>query len=231
MKSEVVNKILSETEVGYDSMAEKFSQTRKFFWRGLEFIKDYAEDGDRVLDFGCGNGRLLELFSGKKINYTGVDISQKLIDLAGQKYGTENIKFSKISGSDSLAFPNNSFKSVYSIAVFHHLPKAQAVRMAQELGRVTQGGGVVVITVWNLWQKKYGKNILQNWLNKILHKSDLDWNDCFISFKDNEGKIFQRYHHAWRVGELRSVFEQAGFQVEKCEVIHRRNILLIGKKT
>ena len=87
----MVDKILNETEIGYDSMAVKFSETRKYFWRGLEFIGDYVKDGDTVFDFGCGNGRLLELFSDKKIEYCGADVSEKLIEIAKNKYSGENI--------------------------------------------------------------------------------------------------------------------------------------------
>jgi len=240
MKESEILKILKETEIGYDGMAEKFSQTRKFFWRGLEFIQNYAKEGDRVLDFGCGNGRLLELllskvqpsenFKVEPLQYFGVDVSQKLIDIASQKYGTGNIKFSKISGSDSLPFPNNFFNSVYSIAVFHHLPKAQAQKMANELFRVTKYGGYVIITVWHLWQKKYWRNIAKNWWAKLRGDNELDWNDCYISFKNNEGKIFQRYHHAWTKKELTNIFLRAGFQIEKCEIVDDCNIILIGRK-
>jgi len=231
MKQDIVNKILSETETGYDMMSQKFSQTRKFFWRGLEFIKDYAKTGDKILDYGCGNGRLLELFLDKKINYTGVDSSQKLLNLAKNKYPQESANFLKIDPSQpSLPFEDDFFNSTYAIAVFHHFPKEHAEKMAQELYRVTKKDGYIVITVWNLWQRKYLKNILKNWLEKISDKSDLDWKGCHISFKNNQGGVFRRYHHAFTIRELEKIFEAAGFKTEKCEVIDGKNIVFVGKK-
>jgi ubiquinone/menaquinone biosynthesis C-methylase UbiE len=246
MKETEINKILQEVEDGYDTMANKFSQTRKYFWRGLEFIADYVKNEDKVLDFGCGNGRLLELFFDKNVDYTGVDISRKLIDIAKKKYPDRADNFQKISSSESLPFPDNSFNAVYSIAVFHHLPSEELRhKIAKELFRVLQPEGRIVITVWNLWlasrrqavgsasrggQKKYIKNIFQNWKNKILGKSELDWNDCHISFSDNAGNKFQRFHHAFTRRELKKLFSNAGFKVEKCEVINARNILLVAKK-
>ena len=227
-------------------VSEKFSGTRKHFWRGLEFIADYAQDGDKILDFGCGNGRLLELFSGKKINYTGLDVSQKLLDLAEKRYAGENINFAKIAaGQSSLPFADEYFNSIYSIAVFHHFPREHAAKMAQELYRITMPGGYVVVTAWNLWpastrggdrsstrggQKKYYKNIFKNWLQKLVGQSDLDWNDCLISFQDNAGRIFQRYHHAFTRGELEKLFTGAGFVVEKRRGTGNRNILFVGHK-
>lgn len=240
MKSNLANKILQETESGYDKMSEKFSQTRKFFWRGMEFIKDYVHDGDSILDFGCGNGRLLDLFTDKKLDYLGLDPSQKLINLAKNKYPNEN--FSKFDPSQSsLALEDNYFNTIYSIAVFHHFPSFEyRKKMAEELYRITKQDGQIVITVWNLWpalhllrrgkQKIYFKNILKNWLDKILGKSKLDWNDCYITFKNNQGENFSRFHHAFTKRELKKFFEAVGFQTEMCKVINGRNIIYIGKK-
>ena len=231
MDQKNAEKILKETEAGYDLMAEKFSETRKHFWRRLEFISDYVKEGDRVLDFGCGNGRLLELFSGKNIEYLGTDVSEKLINIAKEKYSDKNNSFLKISSSDSLSLPGDSFNLIYSIAVFHHFPsKKYREDIARELYRVTKKDGYIVITVWNLYQKKYLKNIIKNWLSKLKEDSNIDWNDCYISFTDNSGNKFQRYHHAFTKRELKNLFSGAGFKIEKCEIIDKRNILLIGKK-
>lgn len=231
MDKKTIEKILNETESGYDLMADKFSETRKFFWRGMEFIGNYAKDGDRILDFGCGNGRLLKLFPDKKIDYTGVDISQKLVDLARNKYLEESRSFLKIDPSQpSLPFEDDFFNSVYSIAVFHHFSKEHAEKMARELYRVIKPGGYVIVTVWNLWQKQYLKNILKNWRDKILGRSDLDWNDCHITFKNNQGETFHRFHHAFMKRELGKIFEKAGFKTEKCNLINGKNIIFIGKK-
>ena len=224
-------KILQETEQGYDRIAEKFSETRKRFWGDLEFIQDYAGSGNNILDYGCGNGRLLELFSGKNIDYTGLDISGKMINIAKGKYSDPLIKFRKITSFDSLTFPGNYFNAVYSIAVFHHLPSASLrQKVAKELYRVTQPGGFIIITVWNLWQKKYLKNILINWANKMIFKSSLDWNDCWIDFKDNQGNIFNRYHHAFKKKELENLFNEAGFTTERREVLNKKNIIFVGRK-
>jgi ubiquinone/menaquinone biosynthesis C-methylase UbiE len=224
-------KILQETEQGYDRIAAKFSETRKHFWKDIEFIRNYSQNNGRLLDYGCGNGRLLELFEGKAIDYTGLDISGKMINMAKGLHNDPMVKFRKITSFDSLTFPGNYFNSVYSIAVFHHLPSESLRRkVAKELYRVTVPGGFIIITAWNLWQKKYLKNILINWGNKIIFKSSLDWNDCWINFKDNKGNVFNRYHHAFRKNELKKLFLDAGFTQEKAEVINGKNIIFIGKK-
>jgi ubiquinone/menaquinone biosynthesis C-methylase UbiE len=230
MNQDKTREILAEIETGYDMVSGKFSETRKYFWRGLEFIGDYTKDGDSILDFGCGNGRLLELMADKSIKYWGVDVSNSLINLAQERYYSKDINFSKIDPRQiSLPFEDNFFNAVYSIAVFHHLPsKKHRKDIIKELYRIAKPGGCVIITVWNLWQRKYIKNILKNWMQKIAGKSSLDWNDAYIPFKDNWGKTFQRYHHAYTKGELADDFAGAGFVKKK--VIGGRNIIFIGEK-
>lgn len=224
---------MKETERGYDLIAEKFSQTRIHFWRGLEFLRDYAHDDERVFDWGCGNGRLLEILKDiSGIQYFGTDVSQKLIDLAIQKYPSQNFHFSKLSSNQtSVPFDDEYFKTVYSIAVMHHIPSV-AIResMVKEMHRIVSQDGHVVVTVWNLWQKKYIGNIMKNWALKIVGLSRLDWNDCRIRFRDNHGNEFWRFHHAFTAQELQRLFEAAGFKTERCEIVRERNIVYIGKK-
>jgi len=233
MEKEIADKILHDTERGYDLISEKFSQTRKHFWRGLEFLKDHTHKGNRVLDFGCGNGRLLELIGdAADIEYYGTDVSEKLIEIAEGKHSNNNIHFLKTDPIQStLPFETGFFNTVYSIAVFHHLPSQKYRReVANELFRVTKKDGRVVVTVWNLWQRKYFKNIVKNWQDKILGKSELDWNDCMISFTNNQGLKFERYHHAFTKREIKNLFQCAGFGTEKCKIVGGRNIVYVGKK-
>lgn len=232
MKKEIAEKILKETEVGYDLISQKFSQTRKHFWRGLEFIGDYVKAGDTVLDYGCGNGRLLELIGDKELQYTGLDISQRLIEYAQAQHAGDNLHFLKISPvQGTIPLADNFFNTIYSIAVFHHFPsKKYRQEVASELYAKTKNGGLIVVTVWYLFQRRYFKNILKNWFAKLQGKSQLDWNDCEISFTDNQGRKFQRFHHAFIKGELRKLFADVGFEIEKCEVVNKRNILLVGRK-
>jgi alkylated DNA repair protein alkB family protein 8 len=246
MNQKTVNNILIETAQGYDNISEKFSQTRKHFWRGLEFIADYVQKGDKILDFGCGNGRLLELIgSTENVEYCGIDVSQKLLEIA-QKSHPEYIFQKNDPSQATLPFASDFFNSIYSIAVFHHFPgKKYRQDLANELYRLTKKDGYLIVTVWNLWpastrgndrsstrgvKKKYIGNILKNWFLKSIGKSRLDWNDCYISFTNNEGKKFERFHHAFTKCELKKLFAAAGFSVEQCKVIDGRNILLIAKK-
>ena len=171
MKKEIIERILAETEKGYDMVADKFSETRNHFWPDLKFIKDYAKTGDKVLDFGSGNSRILELFSDKPIEYIGADISQNLVNIASKKFAG-NVKFMKITSCNNLPFPEDYFNVVYAIAVFHHIPSRELrLKMATELHRVTKPGGHIIVTAWNLWQLEHIGKIIKNWMRKIFGAS------------------------------------------------------------
>ncbi len=235
MQSKTINKILNETESGYDRMAQKFSSTRKNFWGDLAFIADYVQDGDKILDYGCGNGRLLEILKNKKIDYVGVDVSQKLIDLAKVKYPEHAESFSKVASLASLAFPADFFNRIISVAVFHHFPKEYAREMAKELYCITKPGGTIVITAWNLWQKKRRKNIFNPGalLGKIFQVGayrGYGLCDVLIPFQNNEGGVFKRYHRVYTKDSLAKTFLLAGFEVEKCFLANGKNIILIARK-
>ena len=231
MDKEKINKILAETEIGYDSIADKFSSTRAFMWRDLGFVKDLMKPGDRVLDFGCGNGRLAGFLQNNYGEYVGVDVSQKLINIArdNNRELSSRVKFLKINSKHSkLPFEDNYFDVIFSIAVFHHFPtKEYRLKAAKELHRVLKPNGKIIVSVWQLFQKRYLKYHIKAIKEKIIGKSGMDWGDLHIPFKDNE-KIFQRYHHTFRKGETERLFSDAGFK--KINLKKGRNLLYIGEK-
>lgn len=230
MNEENIKKILDELESGYDRMAEKFSETRAHFWRDLGFISDYIEDGDKIMDFGCGNGRLLEILNDKKVEYVGIDVSQKLIDLAKSRFPER--KFVKVSSQHMLPFSDNFFNKIISIAVFHHFPEEHAEKTAKELYRITKPDGTVIITVWNLWQSKFKKYILDPGMlyKKILGKTELGFKDIYIPFKNNKGETFSRFHRAYTKKDLIKIFQRAGFERFKVKLVNNKNILIEAKK-
>jgi len=267
MQLELAKKIIGDMEKGYNLISEKFTQTRNHLWKDLEFIGSYCKKGDKVLDFGCGNGRLLDFLEKKEIEYTGLDISDKLLKEARNRFlNQKQAEFQKISGLDSLPLENDSFNIIYAIAVLHHVPgKEMRKKIVEEFYRILKPEGTIVITAWNLWQRKYIKNVIKSWLLKIVgvslpphqlsemlsklsffakikfifKRSNLfygnwcggeDWNDCYIDFQDNRGKIFSRYHHAFTKRELAELFSQAGFSIGKCDTINGKNIVLVGSK-
>lgn len=101
------------------------------------------EDFTDVLDAGCGTGAVIALLAKKypQKHYTGIDLSSKMIAVAGAK-GTENAKF--ICGDcENLPFEADSFDVITCSMSFHHYP--HPVDFFRSCKRVLRPGGRLII--------------------------------------------------------------------------------------
>lgn len=236
MNKDYARYILEKTREDYDRIAEEFSNTRSGTWEDLNYLKKFVADGDKVLDLGCGNGRIIELFKDRKISYTGVDNSKKLIEIARKRYEdytSENLSRQFVVGDAlNLPFGDNTFDKIYSVAVFHHIPsKGFRLEFLKEAKRVLKKNGLLVIVVWNLWQRKTNwKIFIKMTFLKLIGLSKLDFKDSWIPWQNK----INRYIHSFTKHELKNVVSEAGFSIEEVGLLTRKaghfNIYIIGRK-
>lgn len=199
-------KILAENKNTYNEVAEEFEQTRKKYSSETEELKVYVKEKEKVLDLGCGTGRLYEIFRDKGINYTGIDFSEKLIQIAKEKYGDMFV----LGDILNLPFPNENFDSIWAMASLHHIPTKKFRKKAiSHIYRILKPGGRVIATCWKL----------KSFLRK----------DVYVPF---HGK--KRYYHVFSLGELKRLFKNAGFKIKELRYLKRgdkkTNILIVGRK-
>ena len=228
MDLEYAKELLEKNKKIFNEIAEDFSRTRKYLWPELEELKNYIKDNERILDLGCGNGRLFEVFKDKKVDYIGVDNSPRLIAQAKEKYGD----YFKVADILILPFSDNYFDSIWAIAVFHHIPsKELRLKALKEMKRILKRGGRVIMTCWNLYQRRYLKLLLKFTFYKILGKSKLDFKDIFVPWM---GTGIERYYHAFTKKELKNLFEKTGFKIDELRFLKRNNkktnILIVARK-
>lgn len=220
MERKYAKYLLDKTRQDYNQIADSFSRARGSVWKDMEFLfNNYLTSGERVLDLGCGNGRFLELFKRKNIDYIGADNSRKLIEIANSKYKDTRHKIQdtkyKFIVADALKLPfsNSYFDKIYSIATLHHIP-SQELRMQflKEAQRTLKPEGILILTVWNLWSKpKFRKVIFKSALSKIFGKSKLDFKDIIIPWWG----MPQYYFHCFTKSELERLVRKAGFRIKK----------------
>jgi tRNA (uracil-5-)-methyltransferase TRM9 len=229
MDKDYAKYLLEKTRRDYDLIAEDFSKTRWKVWPEFSIFKKYVEESDSILDVGCGNGRLLELFKEKKIEYLGVDISKKLIGIAKRKYPQDEFL---VADNLNLPFPDNNFDKVFSVAVLHTIPSGELRKKAlMELRRVLKPKGLLVLTVWNMWRKEMFPLILKYYFLKLAGKSKLDLKDLFLPWANRT----ERYYHVFTQAELRLLMEESGFKTIKRGIVEnergkRSNIYLVAEK-
>lgn len=252
MKIETVKNLIQKTKSDYSKIASDFSRTRTFPWQIMQEFAKFVKDGDQVLDFGCGSGRLLDALEKENLVYVGVDPVPELIDIARQKYLDltafdqsargraqklkRSIDFRVIDINPekfNLDFADGYFNHIFSIAVFHHLPSRKLrLDTLKEFKRILKYDGYVFLSVWNLWQMKFWTKLIKFSLMKIFGKIDLDWGDLFISYSSPDKKtIVDRYHHAYCKNEITNLIREAGFKVEKVFYDKKKfNLCVIIKK-
>ena len=101
MDKEYAKYLLNKTKEDYNLIADDFSRTRENIWEEIRFLFDNKKE--RVLDLGCGNARYYQLL--KNTDYTGVDFSEKLIEIAKNKY--PEAKFQAVDALN-LPFPDRA---------------------------------------------------------------------------------------------------------------------------
>ena len=215
MNEKYARYLLQKTTQDYNLIAEHFSRAREKIWEEMRFLfDDYLIPGEKVLDLGCGNGRFYQAMKDKKVDYFGVDSSEKLIEIAKNKH--PGVRF-QVADALNLPFPNNYFDKVYSIAVLQHIPSQEfRLQFLKEIKRVLKPKRLLILTVWNLWRKPYIKILIKNALLKPCGKSKLDFKDFFLPKKS----LFQNfYYHCFTERELEKLVEKAGFQLRKSELI------------
>lgn len=119
--------------------------------RGLaaQFI-DFAgiNDGDRILDLGCGTGSLAFALAarGEPKAIIGIDISQAYVAHAREQARDRRLSF-HVGNAASLDWPDGSVDRCYSLLALNFVqPPAAALA---EMRRVTRPGGTVAAAVWD----------------------------------------------------------------------------------
>jgi ubiquinone/menaquinone biosynthesis C-methylase UbiE len=136
-----MRRILEVDDMGNDEVLEAYSNLKSlnlvdnyFLQRALDLCS-----GGRVLDIGCGTGKMLEMIN-KKYEKYGIDIDQKLIQIAKQRDKSSNYK---IADSNDLPFENDYFDLVMCHSLLHHLE--DPTKTISEIERVVNSDGAIFI--------------------------------------------------------------------------------------
>jgi len=106
---------------------------------------------DRVLELGCGVGRIGHELAPHVGYWHGVDISANMIAQARERLKKfDNVGLSELTRTSLSEFPDASFDKAYCIAVFIHMDKEDFFLYLRELNRVLKPGGRIFFDHWNL---------------------------------------------------------------------------------
>jgi SAM-dependent methyltransferase len=121
-------------------------QTVASFRSALEGIGRPLESFRAVLDLGCGCGRVLRHWEGVNgPSFTGTDYNP-----AGVRWAKQNLPFVTFAENQltpPLPFAAANFDLVYAVSVFTHLPAEIQRPWIEELHRIIEPSGVLMLTL------------------------------------------------------------------------------------
>jgi SAM-dependent methyltransferase len=220
MKPATVTDLLNLVKKNYNTIAADFDATRKKeIWPEVQTLVKGIKEGDKILDVGCGNGRLLEALRGKQVQYLGVDNSREMIKIARRNYPEEKFVCGDIL--DLQKIPADNFDYIFCLAVLPHIPSQKLrIKALEELRGKLAPHGRLILSVWNLWSRAASKDklrslIIKNGLLRISGRSQLELGDLVFPWKNSRGEaVSNRYYHAFTKLELRDLAKKTGLRFQ-----------------
>lgn len=132
----------------YDTVAEDYSRSlpdlRAEQPLDLAMIAHWAEllPGPRVLEAGCGAGRLLPHLAGLGLDPQGVDLSPEMVRRARADRPAWPVQVADLA---ALPFADATFDGVIAWYSTIHTPDADLPAVIAELARATRPGGAVLL--------------------------------------------------------------------------------------
>lgn len=117
-------------------------------WIADLFAKHTLLQNKKVLDWGCGPGRVIRHMPavfGHNCEFYGTDYNKDSIEWC--RKNLPGIVFNHNSLEAKLPYGDNYFDCVYGISIFTHLSEAMHLAWAKELLRVLKPGGIMLQTM------------------------------------------------------------------------------------
>lgn len=128
---------------------------------------------DRVLEIGCGIGRMTEFFRQHFNQVSGVDISNKMIESAKKRLGHLSGIELKVGDGQVLDFLDDYFHLVFSYQTFQHFPTEQVLaKNLRELYRTLKPDGIAKLHLRTgrgpyKWHWAYGASVTPAIINNL----------------------------------------------------------------
>jgi ubiquinone/menaquinone biosynthesis C-methylase UbiE len=205
----------------------------EFFLSGERDVRDWLDPflsevqfvprDKRMLEIGCGVGRMTFALAKRFGTVEAVDISGEMIKRAKElqaRLEIGNVRFQAGNGKDLGAYPDESMDFVFSYIVFQHIPEISIIlNYVREMGRVLKKGGLFRFQV-NGYRRlilPFGYCLMWGW--KIKTRPHLRF-----------GKLNSWRGVPIRVSEIQDACAAAGLSITQVIGIHTKSMWVNGSK-
>jgi ubiquinone/menaquinone biosynthesis C-methylase UbiE len=158
-------------QLGYDALGPFFAE----WTAGIEgdpweqFLEELASrlrEGARILDLGCGAGRVARRLAGR-FEVVGVDISEEQLRLARPNAPAATFVHGDFTQLD---FPDGSFDAVTALYSIVHVPREETAGLLEAIARWLKPGGLFLASLSHVG----GENRTEEWLGVEMFFSGFD---------------------------------------------------------
>lgn len=172
------NLLYNQLAWAYDWVADLVSLRRWRIW--VNSVLPYL-DSSPILELGHGPGHLQKKLNGLAKSTFGIDISSKMVRIAGKRLQENNyVPHLVVGGAQELPYPDRSFKRVVATFPSEYINNRETLK---EVWRVLDQSGelIILITAWITGDKFFEKSAA--WLFRVTGQAP-DINQPGISNQD-----------------------------------------------
>lgn len=213
MKESVQRRLADLNREFYRLFARSFADSRSEPQPGFVTLETYLpEKCERLLDVGCGEGRLGRFFleRGSIQHYDGIDASQALLDIAsarveGRFWQRDLLAPRPLDGLGHYA-------CIACLAVLQHIPaRENRQRLMGEMAEHLAPDGRLFVSTWQFLDSERQRKKIADWREAGLTPEELEANDYLLTWQ--RGGRGLRYVNYIDEGELRELARQAGLRI------------------
>lgn len=176
------------TRNNYDKHVKEFASFTSAYRGKLEKWINYFSDkfpkGSSILDIGCGAGRDALYLAQKGLLVTGIDFSEKLIEIARNKVPSGKFL---VMDFENLTFAENSFDGAWASASLVHIPRERLLKTLKKINTVLKKNGLF----FSLFRVGEGERLT----------------------KEKRGDaMLERFYAYYKPEELENLLKKAGFK-------------------
>ncbi|QQS44973.1 MAG: class I SAM-dependent methyltransferase [Acidobacteriota bacterium] len=129
----------------------------------------------RLLEIGCGIGRMTRHLAGHFAEVHGTDVSAEMIEMARERLGDlDNVYVYETSGVDFAALPSDYFDVIFSVYVFQHVPTTDVIHAnIHDALRVLKPGGLFKFQTCSITAEEYAKVEKDTWTGASFTEEDI----------------------------------------------------------